>query len=225
MKIILGIDTTLDQCSVALLRGTECLSDSQQMQRGQAEILMPKIITLLRKADVSFSDLNMIAVTVGPGSFTSLRIGLATAKGLSLAAQIPIVGFKTFEVLAHSIPTSENNDSNLLVAIDSLRADIYCQLYNPQLIEIESATTLFPEDILNYTGFKNLRAIGNGIHALKEQLSQYHPHVIFPELGASPTSEVLCQMAMKLSPLDYQNSDLRACQPFYLRPPDVTLPR
>lgn len=225
MKVILGIDTTLDQCSVALLKGAECVSDSQQMQRGHAEILMPKIIALLKKADVSFSDLNMIAVTVGPGSFTGLRVGLATAKGLSLAAQIPLVGFKTFEVLAHCVPAPDNNDNNLLVAIDSLRADIYCQLYNGQLIEIKPAATIFPEDILNYTGFENLRVIGNGTHALKQQLSQDHPHVIFQELEASLTSQVLCQMASKLAPLDYQNSDLRTCQPFYLRPPDVTLPK
>jgi len=224
MKIILGIDTTLDQCSVALLKGTECISDSQQMHRGHAEILMPKIIALLKKADVSFSDLNMIAVTVGPGSFTGLRVGLATAKGLSLAGQIPLVGFKTFEILAHCMPVLEQEERNLLVAIDSLRADIYCQLYNPQLVEVKPAATIFPEDILDYTGIKDLRVIGNGTQALKEQLS-LHPNVLFQEVEASLSSQVLCQMASKLFPLVYQDIDLRACQPFYLRPPDVTLPK
>jgi tRNA threonylcarbamoyladenosine biosynthesis protein TsaB len=224
MYVVLGIDTALNQCGITLLKGKECFIDCQKMQRGHAEILIPKIVALLKKADISFADIDLIAVTIGPGSFTGLRVGLASAKGISLASKIPLVGFKTFEVLANTVFLEKQDNRNLLVAIDSLRADIYCQLYTSQLAEIKPAATIFPEAILNYTGFEDLRVIGNSIQAL-QYLKQHHPQVVFEDIEISRVPQVLCQMAIKLLPITYQNINIKTCQLFYLRPPDVTLPK
>jgi tRNA threonylcarbamoyladenosine biosynthesis protein TsaB len=100
-QFILAIDTALSACSVAITRGEETLvSRVEVMARGQAERLAPLVDELMHEAGVSFSQLDMIAVTRGPGAFTGLRVGLAFARGLALALDKPCVGLSTLEVLA-----------------------------------------------------------------------------------------------------------------------------
>lgn len=223
--IVLGIDAALDQCGIALLKGADIFVDCSPMRRGHAEVLVPKIIGLLKQADVGFSDLSLIAVTTGPGSFTGLRTGLATAKGLSMAGCIPLAGFKTFEVLAYAFAGPEQEKRNLLVAIDSLRDDVYCQLYDAARTEIKPAGTFMPDEILDYTGKYPLTVIGNGSGAFKKILNLHHPNVIFKEVDAGLAPQTLCKRGELLLPRAYKEADLDLCRPFYLRPPDVTLPK
>ncbi|MBZ0141385.1 MAG: tRNA (adenosine(37)-N6)-threonylcarbamoyltransferase complex dimerization subunit type 1 TsaB, partial [Pseudorhodoplanes sp.] len=86
---VLAIDTALEACAAALLdtkRGALLASVSLPMTRGHAEALMPVIETVMRDSGLAFSDLDRIAVTTGPGSFTGLRVGIAAARGIALAA-------------------------------------------------------------------------------------------------------------------------------------------
>lgn len=98
---VLAIDTALDACSVALWdAGTATLSRVERMARGQAEALAPMTAAALAQAGWSGASLDRIAVAVGPGSFTGLRVGIAFARGLALALDRPCVGVTTLEVLA-----------------------------------------------------------------------------------------------------------------------------
>jgi tRNA threonylcarbamoyladenosine biosynthesis protein TsaB len=100
-QLILAIDTALSACSVALTRDNETLvSAIEPMQRGQAERLAPMVSDLMLSAGLAFSQIDIIAVTTGPGAFTGLRVGLAFARGLALALNRPCVGFSTLDVLA-----------------------------------------------------------------------------------------------------------------------------
>jgi tRNA threonylcarbamoyladenosine biosynthesis protein TsaB len=100
-QLILAIDTALSACSVAVTRGDETLvSRIEPMARGQAERLAPLVDEVMRESGVSFSQIDRIAVTRGPGAFTGLRVGLAFARGLALALDKPCVGLSTLEVLA-----------------------------------------------------------------------------------------------------------------------------
>lgn len=99
--IVLAIDTALDACSVAIVRGEETLSVlSEQMSRGQAERLAPMVRDAATKAGISFADIDRIAVTTGPGSFTGVRVGVSFARALALALNTPCVGVSTLEALA-----------------------------------------------------------------------------------------------------------------------------
>ena len=99
--VILALDTALARCSVAILRGEHVLAHlSEAMARGHAERLAPMVQEALALAGIEPQGIERIAVTTGPGSFTGLRVGLAFARGLSLALARPCLGFSTLEALA-----------------------------------------------------------------------------------------------------------------------------
>ena len=101
--LILAIDTALEACAVAVLDAeTDALraQESQAMARGHAEALMPMIERVMQAATLPFTALDRIAVTVGPGSFTGLRVGISAARGLGLAADKPVVGVTTLSAYA-----------------------------------------------------------------------------------------------------------------------------
>src|SRR3982751_3097860 len=103
--IVLGLDTCLSSCSVAVLEGERVLGTAREvMARGHQERLAPMAQSVMADAGLAFDRLERIGVTVGPGSFTGLRVGIAFAKGLALALDIPAAGVGTLEALAGDIP-------------------------------------------------------------------------------------------------------------------------
>jgi tRNA threonylcarbamoyl adenosine modification protein YeaZ len=101
---VLAIDTALAACSAAVLDtdygGGVLASDSLSMTRGHAEALMPLIYHVMQRAQMAFADLDRVAVTTGPGSFTGLRVGISAARGIALAADKPAVGVSTLTAYA-----------------------------------------------------------------------------------------------------------------------------
>jgi tRNA threonylcarbamoyl adenosine modification protein YeaZ len=130
---VLAIDTALEACSVAVLdTGASAVSahDSLPMQRGHAEALMPLIARVMQRAGAAFAELDRIAVTTGPGSFTGLRVGIAAARGLALAAGKPAVGITT--LAAYAAPLIAADDSAPVVAaIDARHEHVYLQVFGP----------------------------------------------------------------------------------------------
>src|ERR1051326_4463832 len=109
--LILAIDTALDACAAAVLdTGASKLIavESQTMKRGHAEALMPLVARVMKQAALPFAALDRIAVTTGPGSFTGLRVGLAAARGIALAAHKPIVGLSTLAAFAAPYRSEEH---------------------------------------------------------------------------------------------------------------------
>lgn len=131
---ILGIDTAAGACSVALWTDGATLTHSEEIERGHAERLLPMLLTLLADADVAFAHLDAVAVSVGPGAFTGLRIGLAAARGIALAAGLPCFGVTTLDAIAEAVGERRAAgtlppDLPLLVALDTKRRDFYGQLF------------------------------------------------------------------------------------------------
>jgi tRNA threonylcarbamoyl adenosine modification protein YeaZ len=126
---VLAIDTALEACSAAVL-DTEgkLVVRSLPMARGHAEALMPLIAETMSAAGTEFADLDRIAVTIGPGSFTGVRVGVAAARGIALAADKPAVGLTTLAALA--APLFDVDDSKALLAVIDARHDqVYMQLF------------------------------------------------------------------------------------------------
>lgn len=125
---ILALDCSAASCSAALWRdGALAAHRFQAMARGQAEALMPIVEATMETAGARYGDLDLVAVTVGPGSFTGVRIGLAAARGIALAAGIPAAGFTSFAVIAAAVPDDLLAGRRLGVAIDDRRGGVYWQ--------------------------------------------------------------------------------------------------
>jgi tRNA threonylcarbamoyladenosine biosynthesis protein TsaB len=127
--LVLAIDTAGPDCAVALARsaadGVQVLASvSENIGRGHAERLMPIVESVLRQASYRFRDLDRVAVTVGPGSFTGVRVGIAAARGLALALDIPAVGVGTLDALAFPILCAESSGTGVAV-LDAKRGEIF----------------------------------------------------------------------------------------------------
>jgi tRNA threonylcarbamoyladenosine biosynthesis protein TsaB len=127
--LVLAVDTAGPDCAVALVRsetdGVELLARvSESLGRGHAERLMPMIESVLSQAGHGFDDLDRVAVTLGPGSFTGVRVAIAAARGLALALDIPAVGVGTLDALAFPILCAESSGTAVAV-LDAKRGELF----------------------------------------------------------------------------------------------------
>jgi tRNA threonylcarbamoyladenosine biosynthesis protein TsaB len=120
---ILAFDTSAAYCAAALLCDGQVSVKIEAMEKGQAERLMPLLGELLAEAGVIWRDLAAIAVGVGPGNFTGVRISVAAARGLALGLEIPAIGVTRLEALAHGLPRP------LTVIEDARRGEVYVQSF------------------------------------------------------------------------------------------------
>jgi len=132
--LVLAIDTALDACSAAVLdseRRIIVASETQPMQRGHAEALMPLIARVMDGAGKEFRELDRIAVTTGPGSFTGLRVGISAARGIALATGKPAIGLTTLAAFA-APHIAEDDRLPVVAAIDARHDHVYLQVFGPR---------------------------------------------------------------------------------------------
>lgn len=145
--IVLALDTCLGACSAAVLDGARVLAQRiEPMDRGHQERLAPLVAEVMGEAGMGFDRLDRVGVTVGPGSFTGLRVGLAFAKGLSAALGIPAVGVGALEALAEPYP------GRVLAVLDAKRGQVYLQGFDegrpvtaPDVLPLETAAARIAE--------------------------------------------------------------------------------
>ncbi len=131
---VLGLDGALQGFSVALVEGPRLLARrAAPGPRGQAEAMVPMIQECLAEAGLGFADLDAIAVTVGPGGFTGLRVALSTARALRLALDRPAVGLSTLEALAAGVPAHAAGGRQILAVVDARRSEVFAQAFAPDL--------------------------------------------------------------------------------------------
>ena len=128
---VLAIDTALEACAAAVLdtdHGEITASETLSMVRGHAEALMPLVARVMGAAGIAFADLDRIAVTIGPGSFTGLRVGISAARGIALAAGKPAIGLSTLAGFAAPL-IAEDDSTNVVAAIDARHDHVYLQVF------------------------------------------------------------------------------------------------
>jgi tRNA threonylcarbamoyladenosine biosynthesis protein TsaB len=216
--IVLGIDSATTGCSAAVLSGETVLAHAADaMTRGQAERLMPMIDEVLRAAGIGYAALDRIAVTVGPGAFTGVRIALAAARGLALGTGAATIGITTFDAVWHGLAPSERDGRRVLAAIDSRRAEPFLQLFDAGGASAGDAVMLDPAAVSGWLPQGPLLVAGDGAAALRPVLDG-RPGLAFAEGSGLPDARVVARLGV-----------IRAVgappQPAYLRAPDVSLPR
>ena len=130
---VLAIDTALEACSAAVLdteRAGTIAHETEPMQRGHAEALIPLISRVLAFARLTFSEVDRIAVTTGPGSFTGLRVGISAARGIALATGKPAVGLSTLAAFAAPFIAADDT-LPVVAAIDARHDHVYLQVFGP----------------------------------------------------------------------------------------------
>jgi tRNA threonylcarbamoyladenosine biosynthesis protein TsaB len=206
--IVLALDTAQNACSVAVLDGDRVLaSSSQPMQRGHQERLAPMTAEVMQAAGVGFERLDRIGVTVGPGSFTGLRVGLAFAKAMALALDIPCVGVGTLEALAAA-------EMGLVVAaIDAKRDQIYLQIFQDgQAVSAAEGVDLDAARARVTRAWSGgaVRMIGSGAHLLDGVIAG-------AEIAAPDAPDVNALARLVQS----KPAPTARPQPLYLRAPDA----
>ncbi len=212
----LAFDCSTSGCSAAIIDGTgQVLAQAALLSPvAQAQALIPLLQTVLENSGLGWNDLGLIGVTVGPGSFTGLRIGLAAARGLGLARRLSVVGISTAEIFAHAVSIDERKDRTILVAIESKRADLFVQLFSADLVACSPLETALPEVAMALTTGPLVLA-GDGAHRLPITGGRA---VLAGNRGA-PDAVIVARRAA----LHFAAGDGLAATPLYLRPPDVTV--
>jgi tRNA threonylcarbamoyladenosine biosynthesis protein TsaB len=228
---ILALDSATGACSVAVWQDGAILARRFAiMDRGQSEILIPMVREVLDEAGTDFPSIDVFGVTVGPGAFTGLRIGLAAARGMALAAGRPLVGVSTFEAVAYGVPPEELEGRQMLVAIESKREDIFVQSFDNKLIEIGEAHSVRPENLVLPNmpvlvagdGAARLRPLFDGSAGDRTGLTG--SDVRFAIGAGFPDAADVARLVASRGTGHAGATGAVPPQPFYLRPPDVTLP-
>lgn len=227
--ITLGLDTATSACAVALwdtASGRTLAVRAEMMQRGLAEKLVPMVQATLDEAGIGFADLSRIGVTVGPGTFTGLRVGLAAARGFALAAGCPLVGVTTLEAAAHGVDGADRAGRTLLVAIESRRDDLFLQPFTADLAPLGEPADVLPPDLPAYAAAHlppgPLLIVGDAAARAAQALGSWEGGVSVVETTGASEALAVARIA---AAQDAAEIAARIADPFYLRPPDVTLPK
>lgn len=148
MSLILHIDTAIDTASICLSEKELVLLMAQNTQtRESAGWLQPAIQSMLKQAGVSMQQLQAISVSAGPGSYTGLRVGMASAKGLCYALNIPLIMVDTLKAMADAaLPHVDVDDALLCPMIDARRMEVFTAVYDRKLQEVMAPTNLIVEE-------------------------------------------------------------------------------
>lgn len=214
---ILALDTSLGAVSACLMRASDpapVASETLPMQRGHAEALVPLLDRLMAQVEGGFEALSRVAVTVGPGSFTGIRVGVAAARALGLARRIPVIGISTLAALA-APAISANTQSRLIAAIDAKHGCVYAQGFASDGSTVLEARHAPVADVLSAMGPGPLQLLGPGAPMLAIEAWS---HGIEAEAGTPALSADIAFVA-RLGLL--ADPDQAPPKPFYLKPPDA----
>ncbi|MFN3077167.1 MAG: tRNA (adenosine(37)-N6)-threonylcarbamoyltransferase complex dimerization subunit type 1 TsaB [Alphaproteobacteria bacterium] len=212
--IVLGIDCATNGCGAALWREGVVLSARHEpMDRGQAESLIPMIVSVMNGVGVGFAEIDRVAVTVGPGSFTGVRVGLAAARAIGLAADKPVLGITTTEAVAHAVPEFVRRGALLLTVIESRRSEPYHQLFSDDLRPLTQPSSAPLESLADLLGSGTVLVAGDGVHLLPA-LEAVRWRFISDR---GPDAGVVAAIAAGLAQENWMPAD-----PLYVRPPDLT---
>jgi tRNA threonylcarbamoyladenosine biosynthesis protein TsaB len=224
--LILAIDSATPTAGVALLNENGLLREEfVNYKKTHSETLMPMVHQILSNCDCRLADVSALAVTVGPGSFTGLRIGLAAVKGLSLASGIPVVAVSTLDVLAHNF---SYNEALVCPLLDARKQEVYTAFYDTSAfypLRLSDETACTPAEFIQQAKAtaaachkEDFILLGDGFRPYQEyfkqelgsNLYQAPTHLMLPRAAA-----LASLAARKLQRAEIE--DVYTLQPHYVR--------
>ncbi|MEP2937405.1 MAG: tRNA (adenosine(37)-N6)-threonylcarbamoyltransferase complex dimerization subunit type 1 TsaB [Gilvibacter sp.] len=214
MAAILCIETATTNCSVALsIDGSaSVLIEDFNTSYSHGERLQPYLDQVLQKAGLGYSDLDAIAVSQGPGSYTGLRIGVSAAKGLCFSLDIPLIAIDTLSSLARQVKTSQGT---IIAMLDARRMEVYSRVFDSEYNALNDVApvVLTPESYSAYLEQGTVLFVGNSNEKFKEICK--HPNAKF-EAFSLPSAKELCGLAQaKFDRKAFE--DVAYFEPFYLK--------
>jgi len=217
MALILNIETATPICSVALSQDNKLIAIRESKEKNSHSAKLNTFIQeMMEEAKVTYKDLDAVAVSMGPGSYTGLRIGVSAAKGFCYAMDIPLIGIPTLMSMANGARSLVKEDLLFCPMIDARRMEVYCALFDQNLKEIQKTdAVIIEEDTFNeYLTDRKIAFFGDGADKCKEILS-HHPNAVFLD-DYQISSEYMISLALER----YKNrefDDTAYFEPFYLK--------
>ena len=214
MAWILCIETATKSCSVALAREGHLVAVKEEVseQYSHSEQLTVFIEQLLQQEGLKVSVLNAIAVSSGPGSYTGLRIGVSTAKGLCYAGDVPLIAVSTLDAMAQAMQ-DKYPEAQLCPMLDARRMEVYCTLYSKSQASTVVAKIVDQDSFAEELAQGPLLFFGDGAEKCQDVLTHTNAHF---ELGVYPSATNLIPLAQdKFQNKDFE--DIAYFEPFYFK--------
>jgi tRNA threonylcarbamoyladenosine biosynthesis protein TsaB len=207
--LVVGFDTATPAVSAALHDGARIIGSALTVDaRRQGELLAPMIAKVMADAGVDRADLTAVAVGVGPGPYTGLRVGLVTARVLGAVRNIPVHGVCTLDIIAAEAAQAAEADGEFLVATDARRKEVYWARYDPRGRRVEGPLVGIAAEI---PGARDLPVAGAGGELYPAAFATLRP-------PAHPDARTLCEIVAR------NQTELLPPEPLYLRRPDAREP-
>ena len=216
--LLLGIETATDVCSVALLQGEDLLGElSVDEPRSHASQLVPLVQRVLRDHGKTPADLDVIAVSAGPGSYTGLRIGASTAKGLAFAADAALVAVPTLEALARAAQADQPEAEHpVLAVLPSRRGEVYAAIYKVEsdgLVAVRESEAIEVTEIDEWLPESELHIVGPAAETVLDAVPD--PDRLLPLVGA-PSAVHVAMLGLERFK-GGRTENVAAWEPFYLK--------
>jgi len=225
MAYIIQLETTTKQCSVALSYKGNCISKKVLLAEhfSHDEKLHVFIREVLQEASVGFSKLDAVSISKGPGSYTGLRIGVAAAKGLCFALDLPLIGIHTLELMVQPF-IGKAEYAFFIPMLDARRMEVYTAIFDNSKTWIQetNALVLEAQSFYDLLGDSPCLVFGNGASKFKTLQPKINAH--FTETVSYPSAEDMSKLAW----LEFQKKnfeDLATFEPFYLKDFQTTPPK
>ncbi len=211
----LGIETSYFNTGVGIIKEKEFLALNYSQSWRHQENLFSLTFTALSHFGITAKDLAGIGVSIGPGMFTSIRVGLSCAKSLALPHNIPIKGIDTFTGLAQTFYTFFPEEGPVVIVLDAKRQSVYVAVYKNREM-ISQPVIISPQEVISL--YQDGIFLGSGLDAYPEVFKGKKVVQIY-----SPSPLVIASLA-KEAILRGERDDIAELVPFYFRPPDIRLP-
>ena len=216
MGLILNLETSTTNCSVSLAKDGEILTlkELNSANYSHAEKLHVFIDEVMQGSGKRMQDLDAIAVSKGPGSYTGLRIGVSAAKGLCYALDKPLISVSTLQSMASQL-MSEDENTTIIPVLDARRMEVYSAVFDGQLHQIrETIAEIIDENSFkDYRDLKSVHFLGSGAEKIKEVLSGEH---ITYHCDVIPSAKEMATIShQKFTKNDFE--DLAYFEPYYLK--------
>ena len=212
MTTILAVDTSTEACSVALQIGDKTIAKFADEPRSHSRLLMPMVQEVLAEADIRVNQLDAIGVSIGPGSFTGLRIGFAAVQGMAYGADIPVVPVSTLELITATYTRQENPKAGEIIALlDARMSEFNLGRYrvddNYQIVALEADRLLSSDQVIELIAAnQGISVIGDAggllesAPELKGQFTHIYPNAI--DMLSLAKTEYLAQRAVAIETVD-----------------------